>query len=769
MISDEVQLRGLNDEVTIERDRWGIPHVRAHTLADLFFGQGFATAADRSWHLEWDRRRAYGTLAAATGNNAHVVADAFARRARLGDVARRGYQQLTEAQRAPLDAHAAGINAYLDWAAASAGSPPMELTHLGIGASRWEPQDAVAVFQIRHVLFATWQTKLWRARVLAALGPQAMIRFNREGTWGETPVIVPAGVRQAVGELAAAGLFAPGAAGPGGLSGSGVLDGLGALTPLGLNLSGSNCWVVNGSRTGHGSPIIVGDPHRALEVPNVYYQVRLSCPEEGVEAAGFSFPGVPGIQHFGQNGRVAWGVTNAMADYQDLYVERLPDAVTDRRVEQIEVAGADPVPVECLLSAHGPVVVGGSEMGVGLALASTGLVDPAGSLATLVPLLQARTVDELDRLLTDWVEPLNNWVMADRDGAIGYRTAGKVPVRPEVNTWLPVPGWDPTFNWSGMIPDNELPRQRDPDVEAIVTANQRITTRDYPHLLGSDCYGASRAQRIWDRLEEIPLAASIEQNERGGVGVGAALAAIHGDTVSRAGLHFAALSGDELLARWDGSMDARSAAAALYATARDLLVRRIIELLPAELRRNPFSAWEPAATALPTEQRVDAALDGWLAAEDLTVLEAAGADTPGGWRALVVDAVSAGRAELSARFGSDPSGWAWGDLHHLTPLHPLGQQLGEAVRPESGPLSGGSGCVMATNQLAGISYAALTGSTARYLWDLADPDRSGWVVPLGASGDPASSHFADQMGPYVDVELLAVVSPPVSERRLRPA
>lgn len=736
-------LDGLDGTIEIERDRFGIAHVRAHSLHDLFFGQGYATAADRSWHLEWDLRRAAGTLAAVTGQAAHAIGDSFARRARLLDVARAGYQALTAAERLPLDAQAAGINAY--HAQLPAEQRAAELRLLGIEPSPWQGSDAVAVFQIRHVLFATWQTKLWRARVAAALGPNAVARFNQEGSWGETPVIVPAGVRAAVGEVEQAGLLLTE---PDSLA---ALAALGELAPLGLHLSGSNCWVVGGSRTASGKPIIAGDPHRAFEVPNVYYQIRLSCPEEGIEAAGFSFPGVPGIQHFGQNGKVAWGVTNAMADYQDLYVERLAEAVIDRRVETVAVAGADDQAVECLLTRHGPVVVGGSEQGVGLALASTGMVDPAGSLRTLLPLLQAATVAELDAALADWVEPLNNWVLADRTGAIAYRTTGKVPLRPAINAWLPVPGWVEDYDWRGTIADGELPRQRDPEIGAIVTANQRVTSRDYPHVLGSDCHGAARAQRIWDRLGERRELTVADQQ------------AIHCDTVSLAGLRLAALAPHPLWDGWDGAMDADSAAAALYATARDRLVRRVVASLPEALRRNPFAPWDPPATALPADQRVANAIDGWLAAEDTSVL-------PDGrrWSEEAAAARDEALAELGERFGADAAAWRWGALHEVTPLHPLRQQMGEAVRPRSGPISGAANCVMATNQLSGMTPSALTGSVARYVWDLADPAASGWIVPLGASGDPDSPHFRDQTDQYVEGVLAPVHSPAVSSLRLQP-
>ena len=138
------------------------------------------------------------------------------------------------------------------------------------------------------------------------------------------------------------------------------------------------------------------------------------------------------------------------------------------------------------------------------------------------------------------------------------------------------------------------------------------------------------------------------------------------------------------------------------------------------------------------------------------------------WSSYVTAALSAALTALAERFGDDSTGWRWGDMHQVTPLHPLRKALGDAVRPTSGPISGASGCVMATNELGGITSNALTGSVARYLWNVANPAASGWIVPLGASGDPHNAHFTDQTEQYVAVELIPVVSPPVSTLTLSP-
>jgi penicillin amidase len=184
-------------------------------------------------------------------------------------------------------------------------------------------------------------------------------------------------------------------------------------------------------------------------------------------------------------------------------------------------------------------------------------------------------------------------------------------------------------------------------------------------------------------------------------------------------------------------MSVDSPQAALYARAVHELVRQLVAGLPEALRSNPFARWEPPATAAPPEQRVAAALDGWIAADDRTFLP------PGQtWADAARQALSAAAAEVDGR--------SWGDLHPFSPL-----VLGGAERLRLGPVAGGSHCVMATNQVGGVSTAALVGSTARYLWDLADRSRSGWVVPLGAHGEHEHAHGRDQLEAWRTGRLLA--------------
>lgn len=732
-------VRGPGATVAIHRDRWGIPHVRAASEADVFFGQGFAAAQDRLFQMEYDRLRAYGRLASVVGTT-KLASDVFARRARLGDAVRAGYAALDAATRDVLAAYASGVNAFLGSTAAR----PVELQALEHEPEPWEACDAVAVFVARHVLFGSLAMKLFRARAVVALGPEALNWFRHEGGKGErTDVIVPPGTTDTVRALPLAAWEAEVAA----------LDGLRGA----MGLAGSNAWVLAGTRTAGGKPLLGGDPHRVLELPNVYAQVHLACPS--FDAVGLAFPGVPGMVHFGQSEHVAWCVTNAQADYQDLFIERFRDGGGGLQVETASGwADAKVVPetiavrdgaahvVETVVTPHGPVVIGGPRSGRALALRSTGLLEAGGSLRLVLPQLRARTADAVDTALADWVEPANNFVLGDTAGTILYRTAGRIPVRPVVNAWIPVPGWDGGHEWVGMVPDADLPRSRNPESGQIVTANNRVVPEGYRYVLGVDYFNDHRARRIAACLAPLRAAGCND------------FAAIHRDEVSLsaqalrdrvAGLDPARLSEAAQavrmrLLRWDGTMAADSAEAAMYAEVRQQLVRAIAnQPRLAPLRASGF-ADEPLPV-VPLEMRIAMCLGSLMVPPAATIF-GPGVD----WGALLAAALEAAVPEATA-------GAKWGARHRALPQHPLAGVSGDldaAVAVSLPELSGDLDCVRAAIGPIGLFDHVVLASTARYVFDLADRAGGGWVVPHGASGHPGSPHYTDQQAAWVEGALL---------------
>ncbi|HEU5035565.1 MAG TPA: penicillin acylase family protein [Nocardioides sp.] len=522
----------------------------------------------------------------------------------------------------------------------------------------WEPWAPLAVFRVHHLLFGNLATKLWRERAREVLGDDARL-LAREGP----------------------------------LSG------------------GSNAWAVGGARTASGLPLVGGDPHRALESPSVYLQVRLTCDE--LDVAGFAFAGVPGVQHFAHAGDVAWAITNAMGDYEDVYAERLRR--TGPGVEALGPDGWEPVAEGdgWLRTLRGPVFAGSVEGGALSVRAPSQELEDLGFDAFL-PLLRSRSADDVMAALDGWVEPVNNVVAADRGGAVLFRVAGRVPRRQEANRLGVVDAADPGAGWDGWV---DLPVETVPADGQVVTANERRGPES--DAIGSDFAPPYRAARIHALLD-------------GRAGLTAAdFAEIHRDTLLLAVPAFqdflrdlpAGPVRDEILA-WDGHMDATSPGAAAFAAWRSALTRRV--------------AAEPVLAPLAEPLVDDPELAPWLTVTAHVALALGalvearapfGIDLPALATAALVDA--AGHPAV------------WGETHVVAPV-------GEPV--PALPLSGDIDCVRCTSSQPGVTDACARASVARYVWDLAGG--GGWVAPFGAADH--GQHRTDQLPLWVDGELLPI-------------
>jgi penicillin G amidase len=732
-------LHGLAHPVEISRDQLGIPHIRAHSVHDAFFAQGFVHAQDRLWQMDYDRHRAYGRVAEYLGANA-LRQDVLLRRLCLAASARADYHAVNAAARGMLEAYAAGVNAYVQTTARL----PIEFQLLHTTPEPWQPWDACAVFKVRHVFTGgVWQAKLWRARLLRHLGPERTAKLYADDASGQ-PLIIPPGVDYH---------------GP-------TLDGLEALRAgeafvgvLQELEGGSNSWVLDGQRTASGYPLLAGDPHRALDTPNVYYQNHLACPD--FDAIGLSFPGVPGLPHFGHNRDVAWCVTTAMADYQDLYIERFDGGHPPRyefkgqwlqaewHREVIHPRGGKPVEIDVSVTHHGPVIVGDPAQGSAIALRYTAIATPNASFNALLPMLCATGADEFEEALRPWVDPCNNILFADVHGHIGYRTRGQIPVRARANAWLPVPGWTGAHEWQGAIPFEAMPCLRDPAAGLIVTANNRIVDETYPHYLALHYEPGFRTRRICDRLR--PLTQVSEQD----------MAAIQADRVSIPAQAFVAMLArvgprDTLSAQtksylhqWDGTMAPDSVAATVYAVCREQLMRLVMEPLLGPLAREALGGGL-YGTLMPLG-RLRERLLTMLQADDCTLL-------PRGerWLSLLSAALDGAVAWLRQELGDDTATWQWARLHRTNPRHPLVAvlpELAEWLNPPAVPMGGDGDTVQAASISAGTGYTVGSTSVARFVFDLSDWQRSAWAVPLGASGHPGSPHYADQTTTWAAVQL----------------
>lgn len=673
----------------VRRDRWGVPHVVAGDALAVAFHQGWSVAQDRAWQLEHARLKAEGRTATLLGAPG-LPWDRFARRARLVATARSAHEGLAAETRAFLDAYVDGVNAGL----ADVGEVA-ELASLGVtGPGRWAAWTPLAVFAAHHVLFATFPAKLWRHHAERTVGPELAGLFHHEGLMG----------------------------------------------------AGSNSWVVGGARTASGLPVLAGDPHRTFESPNAYQQVRLTCtdPDDPFDVAGFTFPGVPGVQHFAHAGSVAWGITNAMADYQDLYVERLErrgSAVwasgptgwrpASTAVEEVEVRGGATEPVEVVVTERGPVVVGGPGEPESFSLRTPSYAAGELGFDSLLPLLRARTTADVLAALEGWVEPVNNLLVADVHGDVRQRVVGRVPDRADGNRWRPVPAEEAGHAWTGWV--DPLPTQEVAAGGHLVTANHRMDP-DFGRV-GVEFAPPGRADRIDALLTgrsgvDLDDCAAIHRDVLAGqpAALVRAVAAVTG-----LGDRGAALKRE--IGAWDQHLDAGSTTASAYVAVRDRLVGKVAAL-PA-LR--PLGGGSPYGTLLDPWFSLQGQL--WLALPNL--LSEVG-------RRLVPEVVGL-LAEAVEEVAADRPG-PWGERHRYRPLHALGHELDDPP-----PLAGDNDCVRCTGSAPG-SDTAYRGSVARYAWDLAGLERSGWVVPMGASGDPGDPHHRDQLPAWVDGTLLPVTT-----------
>jgi len=714
----------------IARDDYGVPHVRGETADAAWFGMGYACAADRLFQMDYDRRRACGRWAEIAGPSA-VGADILARRLSLADAARQDVAAMSPALRAAFEAYAAGVNQALDEGALPLpGRYPVE---------PWQPWHSVAAFKVRHVLMGQWQHKLAHAVLLSRIGPEAFGRLDTRPPLGSPLTVPPDGrVSRLVDEALA--------------------DVTGHLGFLSEAEPGSNAWAVSGQRTAHGGAVLCNDSHRALDTPNVYWQCRVSSPD--FDVTGATFPGLPGFPHFGFNGSVAWAITHGEGDTQDLYLERFDGsryltpggwAQASARVERIGVRDAPDVPVTVWATRHGPIVHGDPADGIALALRWTGTYRADRGLECMLPMLTAPDVASLAAAQDGWVDPVNNLVCADTGGRIGYQCRGQLPVRSRAgHRRLPVPGWDGSCEWTGTVPFRDLPQVLDPAAGFVMTANNAITDGDEPYISYTFAQ-PFRAERLRSLLAgrrplTVPEMAGMQADTvswaaRGWCRVLGGLGPLAGEAAERA---------RALLAGWDGDLTASSAAALLYGCFQRTLAAALYQPV---LGARTWD-WVASGSLAPTVSMVRR----WLANDTWELLGGpvapgpqAPGPVPGQERAARVLAVVPGAlasawADATAHGGPDPAGWHWADAHQAVRAHPL---AGTGPLPPV-PLGGDADTIQAAGYgwRRDSPFAVLSLSVYRQVIDLADPGSASCVIPGGASGDPASPHFADQLAQW---------------------
>ncbi|MFZ4649382.1 MAG: penicillin acylase family protein [Rubrivivax sp.] len=744
-----LDLPGLKAEVRIERDAHGIPTIRAGSLEDALFGLGVVHAQDRLWQMETHRRIGAGRLAEAFGPPA-LNNDRFLRALGVRRAAQAQWERASADSRAALVAYTAGVNAVI---ARAMGARPPEFVLLGLQPEPWDPVDSLAwAVMMAWDLGGNWTTEMQRLRLSAKL-PVARIDEFLPPYQGERAPVVrdyaalyrELGLNQ--GAVRQAWLQLPEIAPPSGVEGV-----------------GSNNWVLAGSRTTTGRPLLANDPHLGLNTPALWYFARLQAP--GLDVAGATIPGLPGVV-LGQNARLAWGFTNTGPDVQDLYIEeivptsppryRTPEgtAAFERFEETIRVRGGPDVKLAVRRTRHGPVIsdAGTLDDALGarhvLAMRWTALDADSDVMATSLAMMRATSVPAFVQAAQDWVAPMQNMVVADADGTVAFVAAGRVPVRGPDNDLqgrAPAPGWEARYDWTGWVPAAQTPRERDPARGWIATANQRIHAPDYPHYLGSDWSLPYRQQRIEQLLEARPRH-SIEDLARMQADVRSLAAVRLLPWLQRARpAHPLAEAAQRELAGFDGTMAADRAAPLVFWAWQRALARAV---LADEAGSSLFDRSFSGRTFQDTLEGILERDDAWWCDDKTTPV----AETC----AQQVDrALAAALDELSARFGPEVSKWRWGDAHRVQAEHRPFSNVG-ALAPLfhlSVPVGGDTYTVNAMRVGLGETdarrYRTTHGPSLRALYDVADRSRSRVMHSSGQSGLPWAGTYRAFVQPWAE-------------------
>ncbi len=721
-IEGEVCVSGLEAPVTVTRDRWGIPHIRAVSAHDAFFAQGFAIAQDRLWQLELYRSMANGRAAALLSRGL-LKLDIQNRRLGFARYAAKEWEAQSEEARMVLQAYADGINA------AIATQPrPYEFHVLGHEMEPWHPRDSLAVIKMVNA-GVQWASKLKIGQVASKLGIEAAQALV-PGVPLESAVITPSGENWTGAVHPFKDDFASAMGQPDGPQASG---------------GGSNCWVIHGSKTESGWPLVAGDPHLALTVPGQWYVVHMECPE--FTAAGPCNPCYPGPVFYGHNTKVAWTMTHAQGDRWDLYRETVrqgaagPEALFQgewtpltRIDEEYGVKGGAAETHTTWLTRHGPVVFGNPEKDDEVIAARWGLAEPAHDMDAMLAMLRATNLDEARAALRGYDSVSGNYCFADMAGNIGYQYTGRLPSRP---AWLmPVPGWSGEYEGQGDVPKVDLPIDENPRNGFIMTANNRTTQPGYPHYLtyAQTPFRANRLRELLDNVETFDFAG---------------MAPLHADQVSvhartraaillrRPATTEAGRALQQLLDGWDGSMAADSAEALAWDFVCDALCRATVQ---------PFYAQADAAPEMTVlEQR--RVLFDQLTAESPLMLQGF-AD----WDTAIDAALAVAAGELEAAYGADPARWRWGDRHVAEWRHNLGRdaEFAALLNLPDVPIGGHGDTVFSTMVQNGAS--STHGVSYRQVIDLSDVNGMRICIPPGNSGQPGSPHYGDNLERWANVE-----------------
>ncbi len=744
-VSGTTFLPGLDGQVEIVRDENGVPHIFASTDKDAYFSLGYVHAQDRMWQLEMNRRIGAGRLSEILGEPT-VDIDKFIRTLGTYRAAVQTWEYLSVDTQNILTSYTAGINAWID----EGHTLPLEFLILDLVPEVWTVYDSLVWSKMMMWdLGGNWEDELLRSMIESAVGRDRAKELV-PGYPTEATTIVSNNIAETLLKIDST---------------------MQHILSMGDKDVGSNSWVISGSLTESGKPILANDPHLGAQIPSIWYLVELQG--DKVHVTGATLLGMP-IVPIGHNEDIAWGLTNLGPDVQDLYIEKInPKNPNQYEVngkwedmliesEEIIIKDDDSIMYAARSTRHGPLISDvSSNVGTPLAMRWTGL-DPGDTTAdAFVQMAYASNWTEFKQALQYFVAPSQNMVFADQEGNIGYTSTGRIPVRAKGKGTVPVIGWDSEYEWQGWIPFDQLPQVYNPESGYIVTANNKVVSDKYPFFISSSWAPPYRAERIEELIQQL-----IENED--GLTI-EHMADIQGDQISLQSIellpYLKTIQAEDLesdvgeaalqhLKTWDGSMNENSVAATIYATWFHQLGLVIFE---DDLRGNVFEQFADRKHASFLANILSDKNNPWcdnvltVPYEDCLKAATMALD-----RALeFLEKEFEGPIPFIS-FRTNVDGWVWGDIHKTIYSHnPFSEVLPlRTVFHREISSGGGSYTVNVGPYKFSEPYSQIYVPSYRQIVDLSDWTKSVFMHTTGQSGNVFSNHYDDLIERHQAMEYL---------------
>lgn len=739
--SGTLKLPGLSAPATVTRDIYGVPHIVAANINDLYEAEGYVHAQDRLFQMFFFRAVGEGRLAEYFGPS-QVDTDRFLRTVGFRRAAEAEWAQTAPQVRSALEAYSRGVNEFIR---THSDSLPLEFGFLGAKVEEWQPVDTLTFGKVQAWdLTQTWSNDLLTADLLSNLGPDITAELL-PGYPKDAPVVVP------------------------GANTGSVLPALKAysdkirpvLPSFGLGDIGSNNWVVAGSKSTTGKPLLANDPHLGVRSPSIWYQVHLSTTDGKYNAEGFGFAGAPGIIT-GHNQNISWGVTNVGADVQDVFIEKLDPSGHPGQyasgsswlplkiyTETIKVKDGAPITQTVRVTDHGPIISDVLPVTATLGVKSPGPwalqwsgAQPGHLLEAVYNLQTASNWQQFRAALQGWSIPGQNFVYADTQGNIGYQMTGNIPLRKKGDGSVPVPGWTGEYDWNGYIPFDALPRAYNPPEGFVATANNKPYGPDYKYQFRGEWAPPWRISRITELLKAKDKL-SIDDFKNIQMDTSSELAKKVGDELAALKPTDAPTQqAAKMFQGWNGDLKPDSAAAAIYeVTAQKALSETYSDNLGLDLF-GEYLDIEGSTVLQSFEQLLDKPQDPLWDRKETPQKETRDD--------ILLASLTSAVSDMTGALGGTMQDWQWGQIHTVTPAHPFGSQpvIGAMFNLPSVPIGGDQTTVSVGTFSLVEPFSVSSYQSYRMIIDAGDWSKSLGILAGGESGQPFSKHFSDMLTPW---------------------